>query len=57
MLESEGVGDPLATCISHEDSNATIVICGMQSVPCLGCMTAPCASTIWFHVQENLLCA
>ncbi len=30
MLELERVGDPLATCVSHEDSNATIVICGMQ---------------------------
>jgi hypothetical protein len=29
MLESERVGDPLATCVSHEDSNAMIVICGM----------------------------
>ncbi len=30
MLESEHVGDPLATCVSHEDSNATIVIRDMQ---------------------------
>ncbi len=30
MLEMECVGDPLAACVSHEDSNATIVIHGMQ---------------------------
>ena len=30
MLETERVCDPLAACVSHEDSNATIVICGMQ---------------------------
>jgi hypothetical protein len=29
MLETELVGDPLAACVGHEDSNATIVICGM----------------------------
>ncbi len=26
MLETERVGDPLATCVGHEDSNATVVI-------------------------------
>ncbi len=30
MLESECVCDPFAACVSHEDSNAMIVICGMQ---------------------------
>ncbi len=30
MLELEHVGDPLATCVSHEDLNATIVIHGMR---------------------------
>ncbi len=30
MLEMECVGDPLATCVGHEDLNATIVIQGMQ---------------------------
>ncbi len=30
MLETERVGDPLATSVGHEDSNATIVIHGMQ---------------------------
>jgi hypothetical protein len=54
MLETERVGDPLAACVSYEDSNATIVIRGMQKGPCLGCMIAPCASSIWFHVHKNL---
>ncbi len=30
MLESERVGDLFATYVSHEDSNAMIVIHGMQ---------------------------
>jgi hypothetical protein len=30
MLELKGVGDPLAACVSHDGSNVTIVICGMQ---------------------------
>jgi hypothetical protein len=30
LLELERVSDPLAACVSHEDSNTTIVICGMQ---------------------------
>ncbi len=30
MLETECVGDPSATCDGHEDSNARIVIHGMQ---------------------------
>ncbi len=30
MLETVRVGDPLATCVGHEDSNAMIVNCGMQ---------------------------
>jgi hypothetical protein len=30
MLESERVGDPFTACVSPEDSNATIVIRGMQ---------------------------
>jgi hypothetical protein len=29
MLEMERVNDPLATCVSHENPNALIVICGM----------------------------
>jgi hypothetical protein len=28
--ETECVGDPFAASVSHEDLNATIVICGMQ---------------------------
>ncbi len=40
MLETECVGDPLAARVGHEDSNATIVNCGMQYVPCLGCKCA-----------------
>ncbi len=30
MLESECVGDPLAACVGHENSNETMVIRGMQ---------------------------
>jgi hypothetical protein len=30
MLEMEGFSDPLAACVGHEDSNAMIVIRGMQ---------------------------
>jgi hypothetical protein len=30
MLALERAGDPLAACVSHEESNATIVICGMR---------------------------
>ncbi len=30
MLEMECVNDPFAACVGHEDSNAMIVICGMQ---------------------------
>ncbi len=29
MLESEHVSEPLAACVSHEDSNVTIVICSI----------------------------
>ncbi len=29
MLEPESVGDLLAACVSHEKSNALIVICSM----------------------------
>jgi hypothetical protein len=29
MLEAKCVSDPLATCVSHENWNASIVICGM----------------------------
>jgi hypothetical protein len=30
MLETECVGDSLAACVTHEDSNAAIVIHGMR---------------------------
>jgi hypothetical protein len=30
MLEMERVGNPIATGVIHDDSNATIAICGMQ---------------------------
>ncbi len=30
MLEPERVGDPFAACVGHENSNASIVIRGMQ---------------------------
>jgi hypothetical protein len=30
MLEMERVGDPLAACVGHDDSNAMIMIRGMQ---------------------------
>ncbi len=30
MLELELVGDSLANCVSHEDSNAMIMTCSMQ---------------------------
>jgi hypothetical protein len=29
MLEMECVGDPFATHVGHEDSNAMIKVCGM----------------------------
>ncbi len=51
MLELECVGDPLTASVGHENSNALIVFCSMQSVPCLGCMIAPHAPTIRFHVD------
>ncbi len=30
MLEMECVGDHFAARVGHEDSNATIVVCGMR---------------------------
>jgi hypothetical protein len=30
MLKTECVSDPFAAPVGHEDSNAMIVICGMQ---------------------------
>ncbi len=30
MLELERVGDHLATCVSHENTNASIVICSIR---------------------------
>jgi hypothetical protein len=30
MLETEHVGEPFAARVSHENLNATIVVCGMQ---------------------------
>ncbi len=29
MFEPEHVGDPLATCVGHDNPNALIVICSM----------------------------
>jgi hypothetical protein len=29
MFDMEHVGDPLTTCVGHENPNALIVICGM----------------------------
>jgi hypothetical protein len=54
MIEPERVGDPLATCVGHENLHASIVICGMRQVPCLGCVIAPRALMIRFHVDKHL---
>ena len=43
-----GVGDALAPCVCHDDSDAAVVLCRVGEVSSLGCMVAPCFVSMWF---------
>ena len=54
VIETEGVGDALATGVSHQNSDAAVVVWRMGKIPSFGGMVSPRAALVGFHVDKNL---
>jgi hypothetical protein len=54
VIVPEGVGDALATGVGHQDSDAAVVVWRMGKIPSFGGVVSPCATSVGFHVDENL---